>query len=113
MELRSRLGSVYVHLHQEQKAIEILQQVLAEDSNNVDANYWMGIAYQALGDFEKADHYVRKATTLAPKRVVRLYFTQQKYEEAIEDVTESPGRGFRQCGCKLLDWTGLSGTWKF
>ena len=65
---RARLGSLYTYLWQGEKAIEVLQGVLDEDSDNVDANYWIGLAYQSLGNFEKAEFYLRKAVVLAPDR---------------------------------------------
>ena len=65
---RTRLGSLYTYLWKEEKAIEVLQGVLDDDSDNVDANYWIGLAYQTLGDFEKAEYYLRKAIALAPER---------------------------------------------
>lgn len=65
---RTRLGSLYTYLSKEEKAIEVLQGVLDEDSDNVDANYWIGLSYQASGNFEKAEYYLRKAVALAPNR---------------------------------------------
>ncbi len=65
---RTRLGSLYTYLCKEEKAMEVLQGVLDEDSDNVDANYWIGLAYQTLGNFEKAEYYLRKAIALAPER---------------------------------------------
>ena len=65
---RTRLGSLYTYLSKEEKAIEVLRGVLEEDSNNVDANYWIGLSYQARGNFEKAEHYLRKVVALAPNR---------------------------------------------
>ncbi len=65
---RARLGSLYVTIQKYEKAVEVLQKVLADDSENVDANYWIGIAYQALGDFDKAEQYLSAVMALAPER---------------------------------------------
>ena len=65
---RTRLGSLYTYSSKEEKAIEVLQGVLDADSDNVDANYWIGLSYQARGNFEKAEYYLRKAVALAPDR---------------------------------------------
>ena len=65
---RARLGSLYTYLWKGEKAVEVLQGILDEDLENVDANYWIGLAYQSLGNFEKAEYYLRKAVALAPDR---------------------------------------------
>ena len=81
---RTRLGSLYIDLRRENEAIAVLGQVLETDVDNVNANCWMGIAYQELGDFEKAAPYLKKAIALAPERVARLYFLLDKYKNVIE-----------------------------
>jgi len=106
MESRARLGSLYVELRKEEEAVEVLQQVLDTDSENVDANYWIGIAYQKLGSFESATPYLRKAITLAPHRVVGHYFALEQFKEVIDllqDVLRTePGN------VDANYWTGLA-----
>ena len=67
-QFRARLGSLYVVLERENEAIEILEEVLATTPNNPDANYWLGIAYQEIGNFEQAEHYLRATIALSPER---------------------------------------------
>ncbi len=80
---RARLGSLYVILQRENEAIAVLEQVLATDPNDIDANCWMGIAHQELGNFEKAAPYLKKAIAHVPERVAHLYFLLEKYEEVV------------------------------
>ena len=106
MESRVRLGSLCIELGLEQEAVEILHGILDVYPDNVDANYWIGIAYQKLGNFEGALPYLDKAITLAPERVVGYYFSLERYREAIdilsgvlEDEPENVQANY---------WTGLA-----
>ena len=101
---RTRLGSLYTYLSKEEKAIEVLQGVLDEDSDNVDANYWIGLSYQAGGNFEKAEYYLRRAVALAPNRdegynALGYLFAEYStnLDEAVELIKKalekSPGNG--------------------
>jgi tetratricopeptide (TPR) repeat protein len=65
---RTRLGSLYVAIRKAPEAVAILEKILETEQGNVDAAYWLGIAYQELGDFERAENYLRKASQLAPDR---------------------------------------------
>ena len=65
---RARLGSLYVVLERENEAVEVLEEVLETTPNNPDANYWLGIAYQEVGNLEQAEHYLRKTIALSPER---------------------------------------------
>ena len=67
-QLRARLGSFYIVLERENEAIEVLKEVLETTPNNPDANYWLGIAYQEIGNFEQAEHYLRATIALSPER---------------------------------------------
>jgi len=67
-QFRARLGSLYVALEREGEAIELLREVLETTPNNPDANYWLGIAYQEIGNFEQAEHYLRTTIALSPER---------------------------------------------
>ena len=65
---RARLGSLYVALQLENEAIEVLETALATAPGAPDANYWLGIAYQEIGNFEQAEHYLRRTIALSPER---------------------------------------------
>ena len=65
---RARLGSLYVVLQRENEAIEVLEKALEANSANTDANYWLGLAYQEIGNFEQAEHYLRRTIALSPER---------------------------------------------
>ncbi len=64
----ARLGSLYVALERENEAIEILEKSLETVPDNPDANYWLGIAHQEIGNFEQAEHYLRRTIALSPER---------------------------------------------
>ena len=64
----ARLGSLYVALEREDEAIDVLEKALEILPDNPDANYWLGIAYQEIGNFEQAEHYLRRTITLSPER---------------------------------------------
>ncbi len=67
-QFRARLGSLYVVLQRENEAIEVLEKALETVPNNPDANYWLGIAYQEIGNFEQAERYLRATIALSPER---------------------------------------------
>ena len=67
-QFRARLGSLYVVLQRENEAIDVLEQALETTPNNPDANYWLGIAYQEIGNFEHAERYLRATIALSPER---------------------------------------------
>ena len=67
-QFRARLGSLYVVLEQDSEAIEVLEKALETVPDNPDVNYWLGIAYQEIGNFEQAEHYLRRTIALSPER---------------------------------------------
>ena len=67
-QFRARLGSLYVVLEREGEAIEVLEEALEATPNNPDTNYWLGIAYQEIGNLEQAEHYLRTTIALSPER---------------------------------------------
>ena len=105
-QFRARLGSLCVELGEREEGIKILRQILLEYPDNVDANYWLGIAHQQQSDLERAYPYLKKATALAPGHVVRRYFALGQYKEAIDilgDVlTDDPDN------VEAIYWTGLA-----
>ena len=105
-QLRARLGSLCIELGDEEQGIEMLQQILRGDPDNVDANYWLGIAHQQQGELEKAFPYLKKATALAPGHVVRRYFVLEKYKEAI-DILQDVLRDEPE-NVEAIYWTGIA-----
>ena len=105
-QLRARLGSLCIELGDEEHGIEILQQILRGDPDNVDANYWLGIAHQQQGELEKAFPYLKKATALAPGHVVRRYFVLEQYKEAI-DILQDVLRDKPE-NVEAIYWTGIA-----
>ena len=67
-QFHARLGSLYVVLERENEAIEVLEKALETTPDNPDTNYWLGIAYQEIGNFEQAEHYLRRTIALSPER---------------------------------------------
>ncbi len=67
-QFRARLGSLYVVLQRENEAIEVLEKALEAAPDDPDANYWLGIAYQGIGNFEQAEYYLRRTIALSPER---------------------------------------------
>jgi tetratricopeptide (TPR) repeat protein len=65
---RTRLGSLYLYFEKAEEALQELKKVLDEDPDHVDANYFTGMVYQVLGNFEQAESYLRKTIVLAPER---------------------------------------------
>lgn len=104
--LRTRLGSLCIELGEEERGIEILVEIHLEYPDNVDVNYWLGIAHQQQGDFERAYPYLKKAASLAPGHVVRRYFAIEQYKEAItilQDVLRNDPENV-----EAIYWTGLA-----
>ena len=67
-QFRARLGSLYVVLERENEAIAVLEKSLETTPNDPDTNYWLGIAYQEIGNLEQAEHYLRTTIALSPER---------------------------------------------
>ena len=67
-QFRARLGRLYVVLQRENEAIEVLEKSLETTPDNPDTNYWLGIAYQEIGNPEQAERYLRTTIALSPER---------------------------------------------
>jgi tetratricopeptide (TPR) repeat protein len=87
---RARLGHLYLTSEKPEKAVEVLQKVLAENSNHIDSNFGIGLAYQELGNFEKAEYHLRKTIEISPDRLQAydslgfLYLMFEKPGKAVE-----------------------------
>ena len=62
-----RVAHLYFLLEKYEEVVAVLEQVLETDPNHVEANYWMGSAYQALERFGRAESYLRKTIALSPE----------------------------------------------
>ena len=86
---RARLGSLHLNTEKTDEAIAVFQGILDEDTEHIDANYGIGLAYQEAGDFEQAEHYLRRTIVLDPnnKKAYRalgfFYLSVQRMEESI------------------------------
>ena len=67
-QFRARLGSLYVVLQRENEALEVLEKALETSPDDPDTNYWLGIAHQAVGNLEQAEHHLRTTIALSPER---------------------------------------------
>ena len=67
-QFRARLGSLYVVLQRENEALEVLEKALETSPDDPDTNYWLGIAHQAVGNLEQAEHYLRTTIAFSPER---------------------------------------------
>jgi len=65
---RARLGSLYLTVDQPKQAIETLEGIFTEDPKHADANYLLGLSYQEIEDFEKAEFHLRNAIRVSPER---------------------------------------------
>ena len=65
---RARLGSLYLTVDRPQQAIDTLNKIFTEDPKHADANYLLGLSYQEMKDFEKAEFHLRNAIRISPER---------------------------------------------
>ena len=65
---QARLGSLYLTVDRPQQAIETLNEIFTEDPEHADANYLLGLSYQEIKDFEKAEFHLRNAIRISPER---------------------------------------------
>ena len=95
----------YFVLEQYKEAIDILQDVLRDKPENVEAIYWTGIAYEALGDLQKTEYYLREAISLAPEYADALnalgYFYADNgtnLDEAVDLIKKALKKSPKQAG---------------
>ena len=65
---RARLGSLYLTADRPKQAIETFNKIFIEDPEHADANYLLGLSYQEIEDFEKAEFHLRNAIRISPDR---------------------------------------------
>ena len=95
----------YFSLDQYKEAIDILDDVLTDDPENVEAIYWAGLAYEGLGDLQKTELYLRKAISLAPEYADALnalgYFfaeNETNLDEAVDLIKKALKQSPKQAG---------------
>lgn len=97
METHRARGLVLLNTHQDNIpiAIEELETALSINKNIADIHLNLGIAYQALGDPDKAEAYYLSAYTLNPKdttaltQIVLSYFADGRYTQAAQFAEEA------------------------
>jgi tetratricopeptide (TPR) repeat protein len=65
--LNTRVGCIYFEKKKYSQAIEYLESVIKMSSYNVEANYYLGLSYDKIGEIEKAREYLSRVTELAPQ----------------------------------------------
>ena len=105
-QLRARLGSLCLELGDAEEGIQILREILLDDPDSADANYWLGVAHQQQSDFEGAYPYLKKAAALAPGRVMRRYFVLGQYTEAVDILHDV--LSVEPDNVEAIYWTGLA-----
>jgi tetratricopeptide (TPR) repeat protein len=95
-----------------EKAIEQYQKVIAIKSNEEDAHYWQGRAYEELEYNQSALTSYSQAIAINPTSEAlsyraELYLRQSRYEEAIADYTELVKKDPQQTNSYWLRSTAL------
>ena len=95
----------YFALGQYEEAIDILQDVLRDEPDNVEAIYWTGLAYESLGDFQKTERYLREAISRDPEYADALnalgYFFAENgtnLNEAVELIKKALKKSPQEAG---------------
>jgi tetratricopeptide (TPR) repeat protein len=74
------LGSAYNARGDYSTAVDVLNQAIALDANNVEANYQRGLAYFNLGNGKQAVHDLRVATGYGPKHFEAAVLLARAYD---------------------------------
>ncbi len=73
-EVKLALATLYLSYNESDKAISLLQEVLATDDVNKEALYALGIHYFQDNNFEKADSYLTQLITIDSSHINGMYF---------------------------------------
>lgn len=65
--LNTRIGYIYFEKKNYSQAIEYLEKAKEMSPQNVEANYYLGLSYDKIGEEEKAREYLARVIELAPQ----------------------------------------------
>lgn len=65
--LNTRIGYIYFEKKNYSQAIEYLEKAKETSPQNVEANYYLGLSYDKIGEKEKAREYLSRVIELAPQ----------------------------------------------
>jgi len=65
--LNTRAGSIYYQMKDYLQAIEHLERVEKISPHNVEANYYLGLSYDKIGETEKAREFLSRVIELVPQ----------------------------------------------
>ncbi len=66
LDAQYALANVYIIFEKHGEAVEVFKQLLDEIPDHVGATYGIGSVYLTMGDFEKAETYLRKTLAIEP-----------------------------------------------
>jgi tetratricopeptide (TPR) repeat protein len=95
-----------------ERAIRELYKALSINPNLVEAHEWVGTILSHVGLLDKAlDHYrqaiiLDPTSTIAPPRVARVLWYEQRYAESLERFQEIPGTAWRDDRARVLQYLG-------
>ena len=65
--LNTRIGYIYFERKKYSQAIEYLEKVKEMSPQNVEANYYLGLSYDKIGEEEKAREFLLRVIEFAPQ----------------------------------------------
>jgi len=65
--LNTRIGYIYFEKKKYSQAIEYFESAIKMSSYNVEANYYLGLSYDKIGEIEKAREFLSRVIELAPQ----------------------------------------------
>lgn len=83
------LVDVYVLSKSFEKAVEVFENLLADDPDNIVALYGIGSVYQAMGDFKNAESYLQKTLALQPAHTDALNGLGYLYAQQGKNLDEA------------------------
>ncbi|TFG91731.1 MAG: tetratricopeptide repeat protein, partial [Candidatus Atribacteria bacterium] len=65
--LNTRIGYIYFEERKYLQTIEYLESAIKMSSRNAEANYYLGLSYDKIGEKEKAREFLSRLIELAPQ----------------------------------------------